>query len=193
MRTQPEVNRRLRSGTNRQARIGIVAGLLLGLILNNYVSLPMATINAAVSNGISFSELGDQLGQGEFRLGVYCRTKNRRVTYHVKAANAGGAHRALEWVLPACQLKTLTPSTRPADGERGFEGHFYCQNAFYRTSISVRAKDRQDALSKARAQANGCQVETLDQLRCSTLAPFCAPISEDLRLEAELMTHRLLR
>ena len=191
------VSRQNRPGINgpvlRQARVGIVGGLLLGLILNGFGTLPMATIHTMMSKGISPSEIAEQVGQGSYRVGLHCPMKNNRVSYHVKAANAGGAHMALEWVMPACELSLMAKSSPPDQGQTWFVGEFVCQGTSFKKTMQVAADSLRDATERARTSAKGCHVETVDQTHCSFLQPFCEPQSEDFRREAELNAHRMLR
>ena len=177
----------------RQARIGAIAGLLLGIHLNGFGWLPMATIHEVVSNGLSPQEIHLQLSQAEYRVGMHCPMKNHRVSYQVQAANAGGAHMALEWVMPACDLSLMAKSSPLEEGKAWFVGEFICQGNSYKKTMHVSAGDLRDATQRARTAAKGCHVETVDQVRCSTVNPFCDRQSEDFRLEAELGQHRMLR
>ena len=184
---------RLKSNALRQARIGIASGVLLGLFLNGVGSLPMATIHGAMSEGISPTDIKERISQGQYRVGLHCPMKNHRVSYHVIAANAGGAHMALEWVMPACDLSQLAKSNRPDQGQTWFVGEFVCQGNSYKKTMQVAANDLRDATERARTAAKGCHVETVDQTHCALLSPFCDRQSEDFRVEAELSSHRMLR
>ena len=192
-----QVSRQNVSGINRhvirQARVGIVGGLLLGLVLNGFGTVPMAAVHGIMSNGISPVEIAEQLRQGSYRVGLHCPMKNNRVSYHVKAANAGGAHMALEWVMPACDLSLMAKSSPPDQGQTWFVGEFVCQGTSFKKTMHVAANTMRDATERARTSAKGCHVETVDQTNCSFLQPFCNPESEDFRREAELNAHRMLR
>jgi hypothetical protein len=177
----------------RQARTGVVAGMLLGLFLNGFNPLPMDTVHAALTEGVSVSEIAEKLGQGDYRVAMHCPVKNRRVVYQVKAHNAGGAHMALEWVMPACELSGIAKAQAAEAGKSWFHGEFVCQGSHYRKTVTVAAADLGQASKRARASSSECRIETIDQTACPFLSPLCERESNDYKVEAELETHRLLR
>lgn len=193
MRMLPSPKQRINRAALRQARIGVTAGMLLGLGLNGYSELPMSVIHATLDAELSPLQIHEQMSQGEYRVAMHCPMKNNRVSYHVHAANAGGAHMALEWIMPACQLSQLAKSSDATHGKAWFTGEFLCESNSYKKTMNIAAGSLREATNRARAAAIGCHVETVDQTRCPTYGPFCDRLSEDFRHEAELSAHRLLR
>ena len=177
----------------RQARIGVTLGMLLGIGLNGFGVLPVSVIHATLSANLSPVEVHEQMSQGEYRVAMHCPMTNNRVSYRIQAANAGGAHMALEWVMPACELSQMAKSGAPDQGKTWFVGEFLCQGNFYKKTMNLAASNLRDATHRARNSAKGCHVESVDQTRCPTYNPFCDRQSEDFRREAELSTHRMLR
>jgi hypothetical protein len=178
-----------------QARIGIVAGLLLGLFLNGLGSrLTLAPVHAAIADGVSLSEVATRLGDGHYRATLHCPVKNHRVTYQVRAENAGGAHMALEWVMPACQLSGLgRAQAAESNGHSLFRGVFHCPSDFYRKTVRIEADTLRAAALEAGAASPGCRVEIIDQTACPFLDPLCTLQSDDRRRDIELERTRLLR
>jgi hypothetical protein len=189
----PTPTRRINRSALRQARIGVTVGMLLGLGLNGFSELPMSVIHATLNADLSPLQIHEQMSQGEYRVAMHCPMKNNRVSYHVQAANSGGAHMALEWIMPACRLSQMVKASGSAEGKIWFVGEFVCEGSSYKKSINVAASSLRDATNRARDLAKGCHVETVDQTRCPTYSPFCDRQSEDFRHEAELSVHRMLR
>jgi hypothetical protein len=177
----------------RQIRIGAVAGLVLGMVVNGLVKLPMEAINQVVEEGVSLSSLTEQMQQGRYRVVMYCPVKNHRVTYHVQADQAGRAHMALEWVMPACALSGIAKARAAEQGRDWYRGEFFCDSNFYRKTLNVAAIDLQQVRALARTSSEGCRIETVEQTNCAFLNPLCERDVEDYRRDAELEAHRMLR
>jgi hypothetical protein len=193
MRSPGTVNNGLNRIALRQAGVGVVGGLILGLLLQGHAPLPVAAIDAALTGNGGIRAVLDYIGDAQYRVVMRCPVKNHRVVYHVKSPTAELARQSLDWVLPACQLIGIASAPAGEDSSSWFQGQFACQGNSYRKSYSLTAAGLRQARELARSTFPGCRVETIDQTACAAIDPLCRHESEDFKIEAELARYRLLR
>lgn len=171
--------------------ISVAAVLLFGGFAFEIVPRPHVPLLSDAR--VAVFEALSQAGETEYRVTLQCPVKHNSISYRVRAEQAEQAKRALEWMLPACDLKAVAPSGEDADGRSWFTGTFACSGQQFRRTVTIIASDLQVAGRRARSLAPGCSIDIVDQAACARTRPLCRLESEDRKIEAELARHHLLR
>lgn len=177
----------------RQALIGVTVGMISSLLLKGYLSPPIAAAYASVISTAGVQEATERLGDGLYRVTMTCSMKHHRISRFVRAADAHGAHVALDWLMPACRLSGLRQATTGDAGGSWYSGDYTCEGSSYKQSRTVSAIDLRQAKLRAGLFGTSCRVDIVDQIACPALNPLCAHQSEDFRTEADLERVHLLR